>query len=163
MSQFCLIPFNFSNPYRCCLLGFSALPVHAQIFDHIEVSTQCDFIFRRDITFQFVKEGLALEGYVGCVFVSYLKCSIFCCLEDLEHLKMQSLIYSYQKILKVLYTTPRIKPRSQQYRINMLPRSYANTVVVTKQKIYTQMFRNYLFQRKCSYLATVQTRNFLPS
>ena len=40
----------------------TSLPMHGQIFDHVEVSTQYDFIFGCDITFQFVKEDFPLGG-----------------------------------------------------------------------------------------------------
>ena len=42
----------------------TSLPIHGQIFDHAEVSTQYDFIFECDITFQFVKEDFPL-GILG--------------------------------------------------------------------------------------------------
>ena len=49
----------------------TSLPIHGQIFDHAKVSTQYDFIFECDITFQFVKEDFPLEGggggYIGSV------------------------------------------------------------------------------------------------
>ena len=56
----------------------SALPVHGQVFDYVEVSTQYDFIFGCEVTFQFVKEDFPLRGYVGSVDVCYLKFVFLC-------------------------------------------------------------------------------------
>ena len=56
----------------------SALPIHGQIFDHVEVSTQYNLIYGCDITLQFVKEGLTLKGDVGSVNVSYLEFIFLC-------------------------------------------------------------------------------------
>ena len=51
----------------------TSLPIHGQIFNHVEVSTQYDFIFGCDIAFQFVKEDFLLGGYIGSIYICYLK------------------------------------------------------------------------------------------
>ena len=55
----------------------TSLPIHGQIFDHAKVSTQYDFIFECDITFQFVKEDFPLEGGGGGVYWERINLS-FC-------------------------------------------------------------------------------------
>ena len=53
----------------------TSLPTHGQTFDHVEVSTQYDFIFECDRAFQFVKEdfplGDILEGVSSGITSSY--------------------------------------------------------------------------------------------
>ena len=59
----------------------SSLPIYGQIFDYVEVSTQYDFTFGCNITFQFIKEDFPLWGYIGSVYVCYLK-SVFLCFDS---------------------------------------------------------------------------------
>ena len=40
----------------------SSLLIHGDIFDHIEMSTEYDFIFGCNIAFQFVKDFRSKEG-----------------------------------------------------------------------------------------------------
>ena len=60
----------------------ASLPILGQIFDHVEVSTQYDFIFGCDITSQFINEDFLLgwEGgeYIGSVYICYLKFVFLC-------------------------------------------------------------------------------------
>ena len=55
-----------------------SLPIYGQIFDHVEVSSQYDFIFGCDITFQLIEEDFPLWGYIGSVYVCYLKFVFLC-------------------------------------------------------------------------------------
>ena len=55
----------------------ASLPIHGQVFNHVEVSTQYDFIFGCDITFQFIKEDFLLEGYIRSVYICYLNFFFF--------------------------------------------------------------------------------------
>ena len=51
----------------------TSLPIHGQIFDHLEVCTQYDFIFRCNIKFQF---DLGRKMYLE-VYICYLEL-VFC-------------------------------------------------------------------------------------
>ena len=59
----------------------ASFPIYGQIFDHVEVSTQYDFIFGCDITFQFIKEDFPLWAYIGSMYVCYLE-SVFLCFDS---------------------------------------------------------------------------------
>ena len=39
----------------------ASFPIYGQIFDHVEISTQYDFIFGSDTAFQFIKEDFPLR------------------------------------------------------------------------------------------------------
>ena len=74
----------------------SSLLIHGDIFDHIEMSTEYDFIFGCNIAFQFVKEDFrSKEGGIKKAYISVINIYLLLSLTNINvmpHKKYQAIL-----------------------------------------------------------------------